>query len=177
MKTHSRLHSVLLAGLLLMAAGATAAAQTADPEHEAHHPDDAQNIVGTDVPGTAPTAGMPCDMPGMMSMMSPEMMRMMSGMMGGMKQGMRAGTDIQDGMAGPGLFYGMPRGKQEEMTPERVREFLEQRLAWHDNPRLTIGDITVADDGNIIAQIVTVDGSLVQELAFNRYPGLFRQLP
>jgi hypothetical protein len=31
-------------------------------------------------------------------------------------------------------------------------------------------------DGSITAEIVTVDGSLVQKLAFNRYPGLVRQV-
>lgn len=57
-----------------------------------------------------------------------------------------------------------PHGIQEEMTLARVRAFLEQRLAHHGKPRLKIGEI------------ITVDGSLVQKLASNRYPGRFRQL-
>ena len=79
-------------------------------------------------------------------------------------------------MGGMGLIYGMPHGAEEEMTPSRVRGFLQQHLAWHGNPRLAIGEVTTASDGSITAEIVTVDGSLVQKLAFNRYPGLFRQI-
>ncbi len=79
-------------------------------------------------------------------------------------------------MGGDAMLYGMPHGNVEEMTPERVRTFLEQRLEQHGNPRLKLGEIASAADGSITAEIVTVDGSLVQKLAFNRYPGLFRQV-
>ena len=136
-------------------------------------------------------------MSGMKGMMTPEMMKMMQGMMGGpkgeggmnmesammmcpsmqMMMGMRAGADMQGMMGGPGLLYGMPHGAAEEMTPESVRSFLEKRLEWHANPRLKIGKIAKATDGGITAEIVTVDCSLVQKLAFNRHPGLVRQLP
>jgi hypothetical protein len=77
---------------------------------------------------------------------------------------------------GPGALYGMPRGATTEMTPARVETFLSHLLERHGNPRLEIGEITEAEHGSIIAEIVTVDGSLVQRLAFNRYPGLFRQI-
>lgn len=77
---------------------------------------------------------------------------------------------------GPELLYGMPQDAQWEMTPGKVRAFLERQLAWHGNPRLRIGEIGTAADGSITAEIVTQDGSLVQKLAFNRYPGLYRQL-
>lgn len=92
-------------------------------------------------------------------------------MMGG-----QPGMNMSGMMGGPALLYGTPHGAQEEMTPERVRAFLEQHLAHHGNPRLKIGEIATAADGSISAEIVTVDGSLVQKLAFNRYPGLFRQV-
>ncbi len=77
---------------------------------------------------------------------------------------------------GPGVIYGMPHGTTTEMTPARVEAFLSQMLESHNNPRLEIGEIAAAEDGSITAEIVTVDGSLVQRLAFNRYPGLFRQI-
>ena len=77
---------------------------------------------------------------------------------------------------GPGALYGMPHGATTEMTPARVEAFLSHMLERHNNPRLEIGEITEAEDGSIIAEIVTVDGSLVQRLSFNRYPGLFRQI-
>lgn len=111
-------------------------------------------------------------------MMGHGQMPMAGGMMGcpmmqamGARGGMKMG-----GMAGPGLFYGMPHDATREMTPARVRALLERRLEQHANPRLKLGEIATAADGNIVAEIVTVDGSLVQKLAFNRYPGLVRQI-
>ncbi len=164
--------------------------------HDAHHPAQAQAApaLGTGMPGAGPSGGMP-GMSGMMGMMTPEMMEMMRGMvamrgdaaglsgmtmcpmmpeMMGMASG--AGPQTEGGGMGPGALYGMPEAGQEGMTPESVRAWLEQRLAWHGNPRLKIGEITATGDATITAEIVTVDGSLVQKLAFNRYPGLVRQM-
>lgn len=136
--------------------------------------------------------------PEMMQMMAPQMMQMMMrmmnsgempgmagrgmpGMMNGNATPMRGMTGDcgESGMAGAGhrmdgMLYGTPEEDKVEMTPERVREFVQRRLAWHGNPRLKLGEIASAPDGRITAEIVTVDGSLVQKLAFNRYPGLFR---
>lgn len=119
----------------------------------------------------APGAGMG---PGMMGQMPMAGGMMMCPTMPTM--GARAGMNMPGMMGGPALLYGTPHGIQEEMTPERVRAFVEQHLAWHGNPRLKLGPIGIAADGSITAEIVTVDGSLVQKLAFNRYPGLFRQI-
>lgn len=79
-------------------------------------------------------------------------------------------------IAWPEPPYGMPQGSVAEMTPARVEAFLSQMLERHANPRLELGEVAEAEDGSIIAEIVTRDGSLVQRLAFNRYPGLFRQI-
>ena len=101
------------------------------------------------------------------------------GMIEGMSMGpmMRGGHGHMGGHAlGPGALYGMPDGAPTEMTPARVEAFLSHLLERHRNSRLEIGEITEAEDGSIVAEIVTVDGSLVQRLAFNRYPGLFRQI-
>ena len=132
--------------------------------------------------------GMPGMMDGMQSRGMPEggmgegMMGQMP-MAGGMTMcpmmqmmGARSGAGMQSMMGGDAMLYGMLHGKAEEMTPERVRTFLEQRLEQHGNPRLKLGEIASAADGSITAEIVTVDESLVQKLAFNRYPGLFRQI-
>ncbi|WP_022726784.1 hypothetical protein [Fodinicurvata sediminis] len=80
------------------------------------------------------------------------------------------------GMTGPDILYGIPENAHDEMTPDQVRGFLEKRLAHHGNPRLEVGDIVAEGDATITAEIVTVDGSLVQKLAFNRFPGLVRQI-
>lgn len=120
--------------------------------------------------------------PGMMGrgMMGTGMTR--GGMMGmdGMPMGPMTMHGPQGRMGGhalgPGALYGMPHGASTEMTPARVEAFLAHMLERHNNRRLEIGEISEAEDGSIIAEIVTVDGSLVQRLAFNRYPGLFRQI-
>ena len=113
---------------------------------------------GMSAQGQMPMAGM---------MMCPMMQMMMGG---------RAGMSMPGMMTGPGLLYGMPYGTPEEMTVERVRTLLEQDLTQHGNPRLKLGEVATAADGSITAEIITVDGSLVQKLVFNRYPGLVRQV-
>ncbi len=204
MKTNPTL-SILFASLLFVGTATAAVAQTGSQDHDAHHPAETQAAPAAPTGDVPPPAGMQGGMPGM-GMMTPEMMQMMQRMMGGMQgrgmpeggmgQGMtgqmpmaggmmmcpmmqmmgaRSGMDMQS-MMGAAMLYGMPHGNAEEMTPERVRTFLEQRLEQHGNPRLKLGEIASAADGSITAEIVTVDGSLVQKLAFNRYPGLFRQI-
>lgn len=121
--------------------------------------------VGQGMPG--PQAAMP--MAG--GMMTCPMMQMASS--GHHGDGARPAMGSPRMGIGPGTFYGMASDAAEEMTPERVRVWLEQRLEEHANPRLKIGDI-VADGAGITAEIVTVDGSLVQKLAFNRHPGFVR---
>jgi YVTN family beta-propeller protein len=173
----------------------TAAAE----DHDAHHPAQAQSEPAPvpALPGTSSAAGMAGDRPEMMGMMTPEMMQRMQGTMRkqggeGGHPGMMTCSMMGDMMArpsggdpqavtgeadlGPAALYGLPQASPEEMTPERVRAWLERRLAWHGNSRLKIGKIAAAGEGTVTAEIVTIDGSLVQKLAFNRYPGLVRQI-
>jgi hypothetical protein len=121
-------------------------------------------------------------------MMGPQMMQMMhqmmggqggmgGGMMGGAGRGSMMGGERMDGPMAmgtmAGLIYGGPAG---EMTSERVTKIVDGVLAWHGNPRLKLGTVS-EEAGEIIAEIVTQDGSPVQKLAFNRYPGIVRPLP
>jgi hypothetical protein len=191
--------ALLTVSLLIFgpAAAYAQAAGAADP----HHPDATQDKAPPSAaPGAGPVTGAAGGMPGMMGMMTPEMMQMMQQMMrmqgeGSGQPGMmmcpmmammmsgQAGdgepsATRRSGMGvGPGMFYGMAPGTPAEMTPERVRTWLEERLARHANPRLKIGKIAKAESGETTAEIVTVDGSLVQKLAFNRYPGFARVVP
>ena len=75
-----------------------------------------------------------------------------------------------------GILFGTQLGTPEEMTEDRVRALLEREMTNLGNPRLKLGEISTAADGSITGEIVTMDGSLVQKLAFNRYPGLVRQI-
>lgn len=126
-------------------------------------------------------------MPGMMGMAHGRMMQggmmgmcpMMQGMVQGqgmMGQGMMGRGMMRGPGAGQGGFlYGIPGGQPAETTPETARAWLAQQLEEHGNPRLRIGSVERQEDGSVIAEIETVDGSLVQRLAFNRYPGFVRQ--
>lgn len=198
--------SVLFAAFLLLGNAAPVSGQTTEDVPDAHHTPEAQadGAAPSAEPGGASDAEAQNGMAGMMQMMTPEMMEMMMQMMAraGMGSGMMAqgqipvvggsgmcpsmmpmmqGAAVGSGMPGmPGagaMLLGAMGPAFEEMTPERVRSFLERELRVYGNPRLTLGDIATAEDGSIVAEIVTVDGSLVQKLAFNRYPGLFRQIP
>jgi hypothetical protein len=94
-----------------------------------------------------------------------------SGAMGprGMRQpGMMHGRGM-----GPALLYGPPA---EGITVERARAMLEGVLAWHGNPRLKLGTVEEQNDDTIVAEILTVDDSLVQRLAIDRATGTFRRI-
>jgi hypothetical protein len=166
MRTNKTL-SVLFGGLLLVGSATAALSQTESQDHDAHHPAETQSAPAAPTGDATPPAGMQGGMPGM-GMMTPEMMQMMQRMMG---QGGMPGM-----MGSQGTLLGTPLGSPEEMTEDRVRTLLEQQLISLGNPRLRLGALDTAGDGSITAEIVTVDGSLVQKLAFNRHPGLVRQI-
>lgn len=108
------------------------------------------------------------------------------GMMGSRMMGpgmMDPGTHGQY-MMGPGygMGYGMMRpGSSLQVVPgtdlsaDDVRHFLEHRLEWHGNKRVKVGDVKETDDSTIVAEIVTVDGSLVQRLKVDRHTGAMQQ--
>ena len=114
-----------------------------------------------------------------------------NGMMGSRMMGSRMtgpgmmgpGMDGQH-MMGPGsvMGYGMMRpgsGGQvvsgTDLSAEDVRHFLEHRLEWQGNKRVKVGDVKETDDSTIVAEIVTVDGSLVQRLTIDRHTGAMQQ--
>ena len=80
------------------------------------------------------------------------------------------------GMMGQGMIYGMPGRYDQEIKPDQVREMLQRRLDWHGNPRLKLGEIKPTEHGEILADIVTREGSLVQRLAIDRRTGALRQV-
>ncbi|APH70658.1 hypothetical protein [Aquibium oceanicum] len=124
-------------------------------------------MTGQGMPEGGAGSGMTGQMP-MAGMMMCPMMQMM--------RGGQAGMGMPGMMNGQSILLGTPLGTPDEMTEDRVRALLEQQLTNLNNPRLRLGEIGTASDGSITAEIVTVDGSLVQRLAFNRYPGLVRQI-
>jgi hypothetical protein len=101
---------------------------------------------------------------------------MMGGMMGQGKGGMMGSGMMGPGMMQGGMAPGMGAVFGTRVTPmmnlsvEDVRGYLAVQLDRLNNKRLKIGDVK-ADDGNITADIVTLDNSLVQRLKVDRHTG------
>lgn len=88
-------------------------------------------------------------------------------------------------MMGPGMGdhgmmghrFGMEHGFSGQALPSRdlstedVRHFLEHHLEWHGNKRLKLGEVKQTDDDTILAEITTLDGSLVERLEVDRHTG------
>jgi hypothetical protein len=97
---------------------------------------------------------------------------MMGGMMGQSKQGMMGQGGMGTGMmrGGMGALFGSRVTPMMNLSAEDVRGYLDAQLDRLNNKRLKVGDVK-SDDGTIIADIVTVDNSLVQRLKVNRHTG------
>jgi hypothetical protein len=101
--------------------------------------------------------------------MGPMMMqRMMRGMMMGMMRGM-----MRPGRMGMGMMMGR-RMTDRKLDASEVKRILDGRLAWQGNRRLKVGAVTEKDDDTVIAEVQTVDGSLVAKYAVDRTTGRMR---
>lgn len=94
------------------------------------------------------------------SMMGSEMMR-------GTPRGMM-GSRASGGMAG---LFGSRVTPMMNLSADDVRGYLGAQLQRLNNKRLKLGNISV-DGETIVADVVTVDNSLVQRLKVNRYTGI-----
>ncbi len=104
---------------------------------------------------------------GQMPMMGHGMMPMMGhGMMG---QGMGGQGKMAPGM-GPWVV------PIKHLSTDEVRHFLEHRLDGQGYKRLKVGSVEEKDNGTISAEIVSVEGSLVQRLEVDRHTGLIMQV-
>ena len=126
--------------------------------------------------------------------------RMMGGQMGGRMMGGQMGAQMMgpcqgankagygmmgQGMMGQGMMgqgmkgYGpgfTTTNLEKELTTDDVKKFIEGRLAWRGNDRLKVGKVTEKDDKTIVAEIVTVDNSLVWKVEVNRKTGQHRRV-
>ncbi len=111
------------------------------------------------------------------------------GMMGGgmMGHGMMGHGMMGHGMMGAGMMGSDTAGKGDcpisagvtgdrELSVDDVRAHLERNLERHGNARLKVGDVTETDDDTIVAEIVTVDDSLVQRMVIDRHTGQMRSV-
>lgn len=86
------------------------------------------------------------------------------GMMG---SGMMGSGGAQGGM---GALFGSRVRPVMNLSAGDVRSYLTSRLDQINNKRLKLGDVK-SDNGTIIADIVTVDNSLVQQLKVDPHTG------
>lgn len=173
----------LLSSLIALVA---ASGQTPPAADDPHHPTPEEGAPEPAAEGAAQDQATPTGDVQMGAMMSPEMMQMMMQMMaqhhsgGLMAMSGRADARPADKAGStdltPEAILGLGSAPVAEMTPELVQAWLQDRLDRLGNPRLKLGEIAAAADGSITAEIRTVDGSLVQKLAFNRFPGFVRQI-
>jgi hypothetical protein len=63
-----------------------------------------------------------------------------------------------------------------DLTADDVRHFFEHRLEMHGNKRIEVGEVKEADDDKIVADITTIDDSLVQRLEVDRHTGQMRDI-
>ena len=88
------------------------------------------------------------------------------------------GYGMGPGMMGAGMGYGgnCPfAGEQAavdaKLTVAKVKTLLEAQMIRHGNERLKVGKVVEKDAKTITAEIVTVDGSLVQTLEVDKATG------
>lgn len=67
--------------------------------------------------------------------------------------------------------FGKPITPMIHLSVEDVRHALEHRLGQRGNKRLKVGSVKVDGEDTIIAEIVTVDDSLVRRLKVDRHTG------
>ncbi|MBM3565833.1 MAG: hypothetical protein FJX42_06960 [Alphaproteobacteria bacterium] len=83
---------------------------------------------------------------------------------------------------GYGMGYGMGYGRDcpfageqaavdLKLTAQKVKTLLEARLIRHGNERLKVGQVVEKDAKTIAAEIVTVDGSLVEKIEIDKATG------
>jgi hypothetical protein len=155
----------MAAGIAALTIAASAAiAQTGHSSAASQAAPDASAKMG---PGMMMEQGAPG--PGMMD---PEMMRMMMMRMMTMMDadtGMKSQDKTGPGMMAPGA------GKRvtpiQHLSTEDVRHFLEHSLEMRANPRLKVGEVQEVDEDTIVADIVTVDDSLVERWKIDRHTG------
>lgn len=91
------------------------------------------------------------------------------------------------GMMGPGMMgpgtdgnwncpFAADVAVDQELSVDEVRARLERNLEWHGNARLKVGDVVETENDTIIADIVTVDDSLVQRMVIDRHTGQMRSV-
>ncbi len=148
------------------------------PENKTGHDDKGKPAHKMDR-GYGQRSGMTCPGMGMMGpgtgIMGPGMGMMSPGM------GMMGPGAGQPGMMGPGSGMMTPgRGRQgaldRGLSIEDVKGILAHRLAHQGNERLRVGKVEAKGDDAVVAEIETVDGSLVERFEVDVHTGRMQRI-
>lgn len=104
-------------------------------------------------------------------MMDPQMMQRMMQMRGMGMGGQGMGSQGMMGLGPCGMMMG---GGDKDLSAEQVKDILEGHIAWMGNERLKVGTVEAKDEDTYLAEIVTVDDSLVHTVAVDRNTGAMR---
>ncbi len=72
--------------------------------------------------------------------------------------------------------YAATSAVDKDLSADDVRASLEHSLTMHGNKRLKVGEVKEADEETFVAEIVTVDDSLVQRMEIDRHTGTMRRV-
>ena len=113
--------------------------------------------------------------PGTQGMTGPGMMAPGTG-----GQGMMVPGTGGLGMMGQGFGKGLGLDSQvvpsKDLTADDVRHFLDHRLEMHGNKRLKVSEVKEVGEDKFVADITTVDGSLVQRFEVDQHTGQMRDI-
>ena len=82
---------------------------------------------------------------------------------------------MRGGRVGP-RERGWPIPAMRDLSVDDVRGYVERQLEIIGNDRLKVGKVESKDDQSIIAEIVTVEGSLVQRVEVDPRHGWLREV-
>jgi hypothetical protein len=103
-----------------------------------------------------------------MGMMSPGMGMMGPGAGQPGKMGPRSGM-MTPGRGGPGVL-------DRDLSVDDVKAILEHRLSHQGNARLRVGTVEAKSDDSVVAEIETVDGSLVDRFEVDVHTGRMQRI-
>jgi len=97
-------------------------------------------------------------------------------MVGGMGYGMMGGGQRHGMMRGHASPHHQGQAIDKNLSADDVRKILEGHFAWMGHKRLQVGDIKKQDNGTLLADINTVDGSLVMRMEVDPKTGARRHV-
>ncbi len=75
-----------------------------------------------------------------------------------------------------GCAQALQPGADGAIGVDQVKAYMENRLAMRGNDRLKVGKVEAKGDNTIVAEIVTVDDSLVRTVEFDTRTGAHRPI-